>query len=327
MASPNARRLLEDKAKKVAKTKRSKDGEIVPPGEDDFAISQSNLFLPGENPFTKVQPYRKWNYYWGKAHIDSLMSLQDWMNERFEQIDDMLERQAYPPRVGTGMTGLTDEKMEAFGAADTWILEQMPQAKVEELAPKLPEDMFAELKEIGVFFLEASGLTEVISGKGESGVRSRQHAKELKQTGSGRIKRAALALEPSLVRIGDIGLKLKMRNDDDEIIPEPHEGQDGKEKTEPFVPAQLATDVKIKISGHAHSPLFVDDAREMALLLKKAGAIDNEMFVRMMHPPNQDAIIHAQRAQARKQRQMMMSLPPEQRLQAIAGGGGQRRRK
>lgn len=331
LSSPSARKLLEDKSRKVPRKRREKEmdgqlGDVIPPGQDEYAISQCNLFLPGETPFTKVQPYRKYNYFWGKAHIDSLMSLQDWMNERFEQIDDLLERQAYPARVGTGMSGLTDEKMEAFGGADTWILDQMPNAKVEELKPDIPQDMFAELKEIGVFFLEASGLTEVISGQGTTGVRSKNHAQALQKTGSGRIKRAALALEPSLVRIGDIGLKLKMRNDDEPITPEPEQKGD-KEVSEPFVPAQIATNVKIRISGHAHSPLFVDDAREMAVLLKKAGAIDNEMFVRMMHPPNQDAIIHAQRAQARKQQMMLKSLPPEQRLQAIAGGGGGRRRK
>lgn len=325
MSAPGMRRILEDKAKRVPKNRRAADGEIIAPTSDDFTVSQSNLFLPGDHPFTKIQPYTKYNYFWGKAHIDSLMSLQDWMNERFEQIDEILDRQAYPPKVGTGFGGLTDEKMEAFGAADTWLLDQMPNAKLEMLKPDMPEDMFAELKEIGVFFLEASGLTETVSGKGESGVRSRQHAKQLQQTGSGRIKRAALRLEPSLVRIGDIGLKLKMRNDDDPIIPEPEE-KDGKEVSEPFLPSQLATSVKMRISGHAHSPLFVDDAREMAVLLKKVNAIDNEMFVRMLHPPNQDAIIHAQRAQARKQRQMMMSLPPEERMKLISGGGGQRRK-
>lgn len=326
MAAPGMRKILEDKARKTPKNRRSADGEFIEPTSDDFTVSQSNFFLPGDNPFTKVQPYSKYNYFWGKAHIDSLMALQDWMNERFEQIDEILDRQAYPAKVGTGFSGLTDEKMEAFGAADTWLLDQMPNAKLEMLKPDMPEDMFAELKEIGVFFLEASGLTETVSGKGESGVRSRQHAKQLQQTGSGRIKRAALRLEPSLVRIGDIGLKLKMRNDDDPIIPEPEE-KNGKEVSEPFLPSQLATEVKMRISGHAHSPLFVDDAREMAVLLKKANAIDNEMFVRMLHPPNQDAIIHAQRAQARKQRQMMMSLPPEERMKLISGGSGGQRRK
>lgn len=324
MSSPSAKRVLEDKARKVARKRREPDV----PGEDEFSISQSNLFLPGEHPFTVIQPYPKYNYFWGKAHIDALLGLQEWMNERFEQIDDMLERQAYPPKVFTGMTGLLDEKAEAWGAADTMVADQMPSGSAQLITPDLPEDMFLELKSIGEFFLEASGLTEIVAGKGEQGVRSRQHAQQLKQTGSGRIKKAALNLEAPLVRIGNLSLKLKMRNDDDKITPEPHE-EGGKEISEPFVASLLATSVKMGIVGHQHSPLFSDDAREMAMLLKKANAIDDEMFVRMLHPPNRDAIIHALRQKAKNTKQMVASLPPEERVRLIAGGGrggGSRRR-
>jgi hypothetical protein len=67
---------------------------------DEFYRTNSNLFLPREHPFTPIRPYTKYNYFWGKAHIDSLIPLQDWMNERLDQIADILERQAYPPKVG-----------------------------------------------------------------------------------------------------------------------------------------------------------------------------------------------------------------------------------
>jgi len=326
LSSPSIKSKLEKRAGRVRKRRRRfRDNAGVPlePEESDEPgkVSPCNLFLPGEYPFAKIQPYRKYNYFWGKCHLDSLMSLQDWMNERFEQIDDLLERQAYPPRVGIGMTGLVDEKFEASASADAWITEQMPNAKIEELAPHLPPDMFLELREMGTFFLEASGLTEIISGRGEQGVRSRGHAQQLQQTGSGRIKRAALQLENTLVRIGDIAIKLKMLNDTESIVPEPTE-EHGKEVTEPFLPYQLATPFKLRISGHAFSPLFVNESRELALLLKRAGAIDNEMLTRMLQPPNLDAIIHAQKAAARKERQLIMSLPPEQRLQLLSGGKG-----
>lgn len=303
---------------------RARDGQLRLPDPDEKPepgkVSPCNLFMPGDHPFVKIQPLKKWNYFWGKAHIDSLMSLQDWMNERFEQIDDLLERQAYPPRVAIGMTGLGDEKFEASTSADSFIYEQMPNAKIEELAPKIPEDMFAELREVGAFFLEASGLTEVISGRGDQGVRSRGHAQQLQQTGAGRIKRTALGLESALVRIGDLGIKLKMLNDPDMIVPEPAENQQGQEVAEPFLAYQLSTPYKIRISGHAFSPLFVNESREIALLLKRAGAIDNEMLTRMLQPPNMDAIIHAQKAAQRKERQLLMSLPPEQRMQVLTGG-------
>ena len=216
------------------------------------------------------------------------------------------------------MAGISDEKFAAFGEADTYILEQMPNAKVEELHPQMPPDLFSEVNEIGQFFLEASGLTDIIMGQGAEGVRSKTHAQQQARFGSGRIKKAALGLEPSITRIGDIGLKLKQKNDDEPIIPQ---------EAPQFLPAQIASKMRMKVSAHAHSPLFVDDAREMAGVLIKAGAIDKEMLVRMLHPPNRDAILHGLQMQQRQQAQMLQSLPPEDRVKVLTGGkaGGQQR--
>lgn len=316
LSVPKLRKLLEDKAKRVrTRRRRAGDGELVgvlgtdAPGDDDFKVSQCNPFLPGDHPFTKVCPYRKWNYYWGKSHIDGLIGLQDWLNERFDQISDILDRQAYPPRVGTGVSGVTDEKFEAFGAADTFILEQMPNAKFEELHPQMPPDLFAEVTEIRQLFLEASGLTDILMGQGTEGVRSKNHAQQQARFGSGRIKKAALALEPALTRIGDLLLRQKMREDDEKIMPE---------EAPQFVAAQIAK-VKMKISAHAHSPLFVDDARDMSVALKKVDAIDNELFVRMLHPPQLDAILHHLRQKERAQAKMMQSLPPDAKIAMLTG--------
>ena len=186
----------------------------------------------------------------------------------------------------------------------------------------MPPDLFHEVNEIGQFFLEASGLTDIIMGQGAEGVRSKQHAQQQARFGSGRIKKAALGLEQPISRIGDIGLKLKQKNDDEPIVP-----QEAPE----FLPAQIASKMRIKVSAHAHSPLFVDDAREMAGILIKAAAIDKEMLVRMLHPPNRDAILHGLQMQQRQQAQMMASLPPEERIKVLTGGkagaGGQRGRR
>lgn len=322
LSSPKARKLLERGKRVRGRGKAARDGELSPlfsteaPGDDDLKISPTNLFLPGDTPFTKIQAYSKYNFYWGICHLDQLASLQDWQNQRFEQIGDLLDKQVSPPKVGTGMGGISEEKFEAFGAADTWLMEQMPNAKVEELHPKMPEDLFAEIKEMGAYFLEASGLTDIIAGAGGENIRSGKQARQAKQTGAGRIKKAALRLQPSLIHLGDVGLKLKMKNDENPIYPS---------VGPPFIAAQIAGPVKIRIQGHAFSPLFSDDAKEMALLLKKVDAIDNEILVRMLNPPNIDAILHAQKKQAAAKAKMLASLPPEERMQMITGGAGQKR--
>jgi hypothetical protein len=292
------------------------DGELDSNGAPDgMHRSRCNYFLPREHPFTMIRPFAKFNYFWGIAHIDDLFLLQDWMVERMEQIADILEKQAHPARVGSGMMGLTDEKMTAFGAADTWVYDQLPGAKIEELKPDMPPDLFHELGEIGQLFMEASGLTELIAGRGESGVRSGRQARQQKSTGGSRIKKAAVRLEDSLMRIGDIGLRLKMKNDDDKIYPEV---ADGEEVPQPFLPAQIASDVKIRVDGHSHSPLFADESRELAVLLKRSGAIDNEQLVRMLNPPAKEQILHSMRQAAKRQAQMLQAHP--ELLEKMVGG-------
>src|ERR1700731_1318595 len=81
--------------------------------QESFYSTECNPFFPREHPYVLVRPYPMYEYFWGKAHIESLIKLQEWSNERLDQIHDILERQAYPPRVGSGFMGLSDEKMEA----------------------------------------------------------------------------------------------------------------------------------------------------------------------------------------------------------------------
>jgi hypothetical protein len=271
-----------------------------------------------------VRPYQVYEYFWGKAHIESLIPLQEWSNERLQQIHDILDRQAYPPRVGSGFMGLTDEKMEAFGGSDTWVYDQLPQAEIKELYPQMPADIFSDYGQIGALLIEASGLTEVLQGKGEQGVRSRGHAKELRTTGAGRIKKTALRLEAPLVRMGDLALKLNMRNNEEPITPDPKE--DGK-PGDPFYYHNLGADYSLRIAGHSHSPLFADDTKEVAGALFKAQAIDQEALLRMLSPPNRDNLIHALRARQKKaaQAQAMrakMGLPPADAPKGKGKGNG-----
>lgn len=281
--------------------------------------SDSNLFFPGEHAFAKIQPYKKWNYFWGKAHIDSLIPLQSWLLERIDQIDDILDRQADPPGVGSGFLGISEEKISQFGGAGTRMFDQLPQAKYQEFAPDMPPDVFAEYKEIKLEFLEASGLTEVMSGRSEQGVRSRQHASELKKSGSGRIKKAAMAIESPLVKIGDIGLKLKMAHDNSKLRTAPDE----QEKTHDFLPCEVG-DVKIRVDGHSHSPLFGDESREMALTLRKFGAIDDEDLIRMSNPPSRDMLLHRLRQRRRAAKKMAREHPEIAAAQAAKGKGHKR---
>ena len=281
--------------------------------------SKSNLFYPGEHPFAKIQPYPKYNYFWGKAHIDTLIPLQEKLLTRLDQIDDILDRQADPAKIGSGFMGLTEEKMAAFGGAGSYLFDQLPSAKVQELKPDMPADIFHEYDKFEQMFLEASGLTEVISGRSEKGVRSHQHSADLKKSGSGRIKKAALVIEDPLNKIGDVGLKLKMAHDEEEIETEP----DDSGKPHKFLPCEVGK-VKMRVDGHSHSPLFGDEARELAVIFRKFGAIDDADLIRMTNPPSRDTLLHSLRKR-RKQQQKMMAQHPELLAKQAGHAGGKKK--
>jgi hypothetical protein len=144
-------------------------------------------------------------------------------------------------------------------------------------------------------------------------VRSKEHAKQLSSTGSGRIKKTAVKLEAPLVKMGDLNLKLQMRNNDDEIQPDPKE--DGS-RGDPFYYHNLVSDFTLRVAGHSHSPLFADDTKEMAGGLFKAQAIDQEGLLRLINPPNRDNLIHALRQRQKRQAAMRAAMPPEQKPHA-----------
>src|SRR5262249_49945229 len=159
-------------------------------------------------PFVQVRPFSIYDYFWGESHCVRLTALQQWINTRLWQIHQILEMQVDPPRSVSGAMGLSDEKIDALGGPGTWVMDMNPGMKVEDLTPDMPPDLFADYQQIGHMFDEASGLTETMTGKGEKGVRGGGHARQLATTGSARIKKTAVGLEPSLVKCGDLALKL-----------------------------------------------------------------------------------------------------------------------
>jgi hypothetical protein len=300
--------LLSDSRDTINALRDAKGGEKV------HGVSESNTFLDQEHPFVPIIPYQLPDYFWGEAHSERLIPLQQWTTERLDQIAEILEQQVDPAKVFSGFMGLGDEKAGALGGPGTWVMDALPSAKVEKLDPKMPEDLFSEVKEIGAIFLEASGLTETVTGQGAKNVRGASQAKQLATTGSGRIKKVAINLEPSLVQCGDLGLKLFQRNSDEELI---------DAKGEKFLPAQYAADKwSLRIAGHSHSPLFMDESRELAQVLLKSQAIDREMFVRLLNPPQRDTIITQLRQRVLAEQQMA-ALHPE----GIKPPGGKARQK
>jgi hypothetical protein len=277
------------------------------------------LFLHGEMPFVQFCPNPQYDYYWGQSEVQRLVFLQELRNKRMGEILDLLSKQVSPPTALMGFTGILDEKNFALNRAGGLLASDMPSAKIERLAPNIPNDLFEVIREVDSMFAEASGITPVLAGRGESGVRSKSHAESLSRLGSSRAKKRALIIEDALEKVATLYLKaiqkyqpIKLKDDD------------GNE----FIPEQFTDDYIVKVDAHSNSPIFTEDLRNLAFSLHQAGAIDKEGLLDLLEPPMKQLLkeklkkneaAQAQAAmmqQLQQQAQQKPSSPPQ--LQEVA---------
>lgn len=236
----------------------------------------SSLFLKGESPFVQICPDPLPNYYWGQSECQKLVMLQEVRNNRMTEIQDLLSKQVNPPKAFSGFSGIAEEKYFAMNRAGSMIATDMPNAKVDSLAPEMPPDIFEVIHEIDAMFMEVSGINNVLSGRGESGVRSSGHASQLARLGSSRAKKRALIVEDSLEKVATLYLKLMQVYD-----PTHYTDTEGT----PFIAKQFTNDFVVKVDAHSNSPIFTEDTKELAFSLFKAEVIDKESLLDLVEPP------------------------------------------
>ena len=236
----------------------------------------TSLFLKGECPFVQICPNPLYDYFWGASEVQQLLLLQELRNTRMTEILDLLSKQVNPPTSLTGFTGILDEKNFALNRAGGLLASDMPNAKAERLAPSMPPDLFEVIHEIDAMFSEVSGISNVLSGRGESGVRSQGHASQLARLGSSRAKKRALIVEDSLEKVATLYLKLMQSYDNTHF-------RDTEDV--PFIAEQFTKDFVVKVDAHSNSPIFTEDLKTLAFNLFKAQAIDKESLLDLLEPP------------------------------------------
>jgi hypothetical protein len=256
-----------------------------------------SVFLKGELPFVQICPDPQYDYYWGQSEVQRLVFLQQMRNKRIEEILELLERQVNPPTAISGFTGILDEKNFALNRAGGLLASDMPNAKVDRLPPNIPNDLYDSVREIDVMFAEVSGISNVLSGRGETGVRSQGHASQLARLGSSRAKKRALITEDALEKVATLYLKLMQAYDNKHFTDD-----DGNK----FIAAQFTDDYVVKVDAHSNSPIFTEDLRDLAFNLFKAQAIDRASLIDLLEPPMKQLLLDRLKAQEAR-----MAMQPE----------------
>lgn len=292
------------------------DYQVVTIASPDVVIYDrpgESVWLKGELPFVQICPTPQYDYYWGQSEVQKLIYLQDMRNKRMTEILDLLSKQVQPPTALIGFTGLLDEKNFALNRPGGMLATDMPNAKVEQLAPQIPNDLFREIVEIDQMFAEASGIVSVLQGRGETGVRSAGHASQLARLGSSRAKKRAMIIEDSLEKLATLYLKAMQVYDDTHYT---------DVKGVKFIPAQFTKDFVVKVDAHSNSPIFMEDLQALAFNLFKAQAIDRESLIDLLDPPMKQLLKDRLKTAEEKQQAMqMMQMAKQAQQQQPAQGG------
>jgi len=283
------------------------DYQVVTKADPDIIIYDrpgETVFLKGELPFVQVCPLPLYDYFWGQSEVSRLIYLQQMRNKRMTEILDLLSKQVNPPSALIGFTGILDEKNFALNRAGGILSTDMPNAKVEKLAPQVPPDLFREIQEIDGMFEEASGIVSVLQGRGESGVRSSGHASQLARLGSSRAKKRALVIEDALEKMATLYLKLMQCYSDTHYT---------DIKGNRFIAEQLPKNYAVKVDAHSNSPIFMEDTRQLAFNLLKAGAIDKESLLDLLEPPMKQQLKERLKKMEAAQAQQAAMQPPKEK--------------
>lgn len=257
----------------------TKDYQVVTKANPDVIIydrAGEQVFMKGELPFIQICPNPQYDYFWGQSEVQRLVLLQGLRNRRMTEILDILSKQVAPPTALMGFTGILDEKNFALNRAGGLLSTDMPNARVEKLAPNMPPDLYESIREIDMMFEEASGIVNVLQGRGEAGVRSSSHASQLARLGSSRAKKRALIAEDSLEKVATQYLKMMQQYDKTHF-----KDLDGTK----FIAEQFTKDFVVKVDAHSNSPIFTEDLRQLAFNLFNAQAIDRESLLDLLEPP------------------------------------------
>lgn len=307
----------------------------------DMKLDHKDNPLNGHHPFNEICANPMNGYMWGRSEITNVALLQHALNARINGINGLLRMQEKPPRFITGSSSLNQNAYAKLNKPGGYLTDSSPQAKVQDLAPNLPEGLYESLAEILKMYDDMAGFTPMLQGRGETGIRSQGHAATATKNASPRFKDRALLIERQIEAMAGLGLDMLKAH-----VPQKLEAwikpADASIETELEVPnefeqppaagmkmvsftyAQLGKECAVRVDSHSSSPAFANEDKSLLFDLLKIGAIKPEVLVEHLHPPGQDAIISDLEA-AEISKAAFLQQHPEAQLALIEGGKGKKK--
>lgn len=305
---------------------------ITPYHVGGVVMRKTNILIPTEKdsplnsglqPYTLIQPTQSQGYLWGRPAIADLIELQGLITRAADDADRLLGVQVDKIIGFSGVDGLTDERYDQLRGAG-WV--SAPQgATMTDITPKFPEQLIPLLQLYRDIFKHVGGFSDLLEGKGESGVRAGSHANTLLKTGSPRLRDVSLGIERQCAQAGELTLCLKIAKDGERYWTKADTIEDVQKTS--FLLTDLPDDRRVAVDSHSSSPIFRDDHVQEVSFAVKAGAIGPEDLLDFLSLPNKEKLKLSVREREKMkavQTEELKKTDPEAWAKLMGKGGGRR---
>ena len=278
-------------------------------------MKRVNLFCPGTLPYGLIQPNEAIGYFWGRSEIVDLMPMQELLSTTLDDIKRVMGQQFDKLLAFSGQTDIIDETYAQFRAQGYVNLGQG--GKVDDVTPELPADAL-NFVNLTIKLMEmTAGFSNVLSGQGESGVRSDAHAETLARMASPRLRDRSLIVERQCGDFANASLAVLQAKDARAywVAPESEESE--------FLLNQLPEDRMVSVDSHSSSPIYQEDHNNVVAFGMKAGVIDGESAIEMLDLPNKDILLERYKEKEKKQASMfqeLLKVDPKSAAKMLSGG-------
>lgn len=276
--------------------------------------------LRAAHPYTLIQPNPKHGYFWGRSELEDLMEIQGWISDTCNDLGRIMNLQ-FDRIYAFGGEGLNDEEYDQMRGAGYFNTGQG--GDVKDLTPPFPPEGMPFLDKLINYMEMIGGMDNLLSGRGEPGVRAGNHAEMLMKTASPRMRDRALLVERQCAMAADFWLRVLEAKDPR------HYWTDGKtlesQLATQFLLTDLPDDRRVVVDSHSASPVFQDDHAQLITWGMRHGVTDADYAVDHLPFPDKDTLHHGIRTRAEAQQKMLADLKqhdPEAFAKVVEKGAG-----
>jgi hypothetical protein len=269
-------------------------------------MRRSNLLISGGHdsglhPYSLIQSNQTPGNIWGRSELTDLIEPQGFLSETASDIKRLFGVQVDKIIAFSGSDDITDEKYDQLRSAGYTNLGQGGHA--EDLTPKFPAEALPLMNEIIKVMEMISGFDNMLSGKGETGVRSGAQSNPMMKAAGAPLRDRSLIIERQMNGAADLTLSLMEAKDGRNYWTDPK-----NIKATSFLLADLPEDRRVIVDGHTSSPVFAEDHQELLVGGLKLGIVDAESAIEQLPFQNRDVLLARLRMKQEKEAAMLDDL-------------------